>query len=79
MRKNAPVTTYRRRTRRELLMGQSAPSGVAIVTIDSTIASGLIPGNAFAAAVTTLLSVLVTLFALAGWVRCTTDEYGVTH
>jgi hypothetical protein len=41
--------------------------------------AGFLPSNLLMPAVSVMLFVLAMVFALVAWIRCSTDEYGLTY
>jgi hypothetical protein len=74
-----PAKGYRRRSRRGPSFGPQAAFLATMAVVGTIIVAGLLPHNLMMPAVSTLLFVLASVFALIAWVRCSTDEYGVTY
>lgn len=51
----------------------------AVMAAAGVLLTGLVPGSLLMPAVSVLLFVLALVFALVAWIRCSTDEYGVTY
>jgi hypothetical protein len=76
---SGPARDHSQRARRRAAIGPEAAFWASVATAGVIIATGVLPTNLLMPVVTTLLFVLATVFALVAWVRCSTDEYGVTY
>jgi hypothetical protein len=72
-----PAKGYR--VSRDGLMGPRAFFLATVTVCGSVIVSGILPNNLLMPMMSTLLFVLAAAFALVAWIRCSTDEYGVTY
>jgi hypothetical protein len=79
MSNNIPVASCRHGRLREPSIGPLVPFQAPVVVVVSVFATGLLSDSFAMLAVSTLLFVLATGFALVAWVRCSTDEYELTH
>jgi hypothetical protein len=60
-------------------IGPQAAFLAAVMAAAGVLLTGLLPGSLLMPAVSVLLFVLALVFALVAWIRCSTDEYGVTY
>jgi hypothetical protein len=68
-----------RRVRSDASFGPRA-AFLATMALNGFLAiSGLLPDSLLLPAISSLLLALAIVFALIAWVRCSTDEYGVTY
>jgi hypothetical protein len=74
-----PVKRHGHRASREPLFGPRAAFLATIAASGSIAAAGVVPNDLLMPAISLLLFVLATVFALVAWVRCNTDEYDVSY
>jgi hypothetical protein len=70
---------YGHGSRRSASIGPRAGFLACIAVAGAIVAAGLIPNHLLMPAISTLLFALAMAFALVAWIRCSTDEYGVTY
>jgi hypothetical protein len=74
-----PVKGYSPRASRTEPAGPRLAFLASVAGVSVVIGAGALPAHLLMPLISTLLFVLAMVFALVAWIRCSTDEYGVTY